>query len=70
MSRTTYTIALVSEKEGVTFARGLPLMTLGTAQRHAATVRAAGLTCVAVNVAESSNAPQWAETFKRAPRHG
>lgn len=70
MKRTTYTIALVSEKEGVTLARGLPPMTLETAQRHAATVRAAGVHCVPVNRAESSNAPQWAETFKRVPRHG
>jgi nicotinamidase-related amidase len=70
MSRTTYTIALVSEREGVTLARGLPSMTLETAQRHAATVRASGVHCVAVNVAESSNAPQWAETFKRVPRNG
>lgn len=70
MNRTTYNIALVSEKEGVTLAQGLPRMTLETAQRHAATVRAAGVHCVAVNMAESSNAPQWAETFKRVPRHG
>ena len=70
MNRTTYTIALVSEKEGVSLARGLPPMTLETAQRHAATVRAAGVHCVAVNVAESSNAPQWAETFRRVPRNG
>jgi len=70
MNRTTYTIALVSEKEGVSLARGLPPMTLETAQRHAATVRAAGVHCVPVNMAESSNAPQWAETFRRVPRHG
>lgn len=70
MTRTTYTIALVSEREGVSLARGLPPMTLETAQRHAATVRAAGVPCVAVNMAESSNAPQWAETFKRVPRNG
>ena len=70
MKRKTYTIALVSDKEGVTLARGLPPMTLETAQRHAATVRASGLHCVPVNMAESSNAPQWAETFKQVPRHG
>ncbi len=70
MNRITYTIALVSEREGVTLARGLPPMTLETAQRHAATVRAAGVHCVAVNMAESSNAPQWSDTFKRGPRNG